>query len=208
SYCAIVEVTLTVHCHLQTVSQQRERSARKARGTMSQYRTTHRRETAASSARPGRAHPLAAATEHCLLPGADHDRVVRGRALLLDEDTYFSLAETFRALADSTRAKIIYSLLRQELCTCDLAAITGSSESSVSQHLRVLRQLRLVKSQRRGKQVFYSLDDTHIRILLAVCLSHVQDADRQHAGLDKVLALFEEAEKPSGSAVAGSGRDR
>src|SRR5262245_53257637 len=130
----------------------------------------------------------------CSVKGANPERVTQGRAQLLDEDTYFSLAETFRALADSTRAKIIYSLLRQELCTCDLAAITGSSESSVSQHLRVLRQLRLVKSQRQGKQVFYSLDDTHIRILLAVCLSHVRDADRQHAGLDKVLALFEEAE--------------
>ena len=126
----------------------------------------------------------------CAVKGADAERVARGRAQLLDEDAYFALAETFRALADSTRAKILYALLRQELCTCDLAAITGSSESSVSQHLRMLRQLRLVKSRRSGKLVFYSLDDMHIRVLLAVCLSHVRDADRQHEGLEKVLELF------------------
>ncbi len=130
--------------------------------------------------------------ENCLVGGADLLRVARGREMLLEDEAYFEIAETFRALADGTRAKIVYSLLQQELCTCDLAAITGSSESAVSQHLRVLRQLRLVKSHRAGKMVFYSLDDAHIRILLSVCLSHVRDAGREHAGMDKVLALFDE----------------
>ncbi|MGI8588393.1 MAG: ArsR/SmtB family transcription factor [Chloroflexia bacterium] len=144
---------------------------------------------------PGTANdgPLArrrAVAEGCLVPGADAGRVAQGRAALLDEDAYFDLAETFRVLGDSTRAKIVYSLLRQELCTCDLAAIVGSSESSVSQHLRVLRRLRLVKSRRAGKLVFYSLDDVHIRILLAVCLSHVRDDGLQHAEMDKVIELF------------------
>ncbi len=131
--------------------------------------------------------------DECLVSGADRERVGRGRSLLLDDESYFELAETFGALADGTRAKIVYSLLHQELCTCDLAAITGSSESSVSQHLRVLRQLRLVRGRRSGKMVFYSLDDAHIRILLSVCLSHIRDAGRQHEGMDKVLELFAEA---------------
>jgi DNA-binding transcriptional ArsR family regulator len=134
-----------------------------------------------------------AKAEGCLVRGVDRARVERGQALLLDDDAYFELAETFRALADSSRAKIVYSLLHQELCTCDLAAIIGSSESSVSQHLRVLRGLRLVKSRREGKMVFYSLDDAHISILLSVCLSHVRDAERQHVGMDRVLELFAEA---------------
>jgi DNA-binding transcriptional ArsR family regulator len=123
--------------------------------------------------------------------GADAERVARGRQLLLDDGEYFALAETFRALADSTRAKIVYSLLRQELCTCDLAAIIGGSESAVSQHLRVLRQLRLVKSRRAGKLVFHSLDDAHISLLLAVCLGHVRDVDgAQHEQLEPLLAHF------------------
>lgn len=137
--------------------------------------------------------------EQCQLPGADRERVERGRQALLDEEVYVELAEIFRTLGDSSRAKIVYSLLKQELCTCDLAAITGHSESSVSQHLRILRQLRLVKSRRSGKQVFYSLDDTHIRILLLVCLHHLRDTEDQHEGLGKVLALFELAEEhPAG----------
>ena len=128
--------------------------------------------------------------EGCLIRGADAERVARGQEMLLDDEVYFEVAETFRALADSTRAKIVYSLLRQELCTCDLAAILHTSESAVSQHLRVLRQLRLVKNRRQGKMVFYSLDDAHIRVLLSVCLSHVRDSGRRHEGLDKVIALF------------------
>ena len=129
----------------------------------------------------------------CLVSAADAGRVEHGRATLLDDDTYFAVAETFRALADSSRAKIVYCLLRQELCTCDLAAILGHSESSVSQHLRVLRQLHLVKSRREGKMVFYGLDDAHLRVLLAVALNHVRDADRAHAGMEKVLELFADA---------------
>lgn len=145
---------------------------------------------------PTSAAPASAAGtrgDGCLIRGADGERVARGQAALLDDDAYFDIAETFRALADGTRAKIVYSLLQQDLCTCDLAAIIGASESVVSQHLRVLRQLRLVKHRRSGKQVFYSLDDAHIRILLSVCLSHVRDAERQHEGMDKVLALFAHA---------------
>jgi ArsR family transcriptional regulator, lead/cadmium/zinc/bismuth-responsive transcriptional repressor len=127
--------------------------------------------------------------EVCQAPCVEDSRIAAGRAALLPDEVYGDLAETFRALADPTRAKIVYSLLRQDLCTCDLAAILGASESAVSQHLRVLRQLRLVKSRRHGKLVFYSLDDAHIRILLAVCLSHARDRDQQHEGLDQMLAL-------------------
>jgi DNA-binding transcriptional ArsR family regulator len=127
----------------------------------------------------------------CAVPGADPERVARGRAMLLDDATYAALAETFRALADPSRAKIVYSLLRQDLCTCDLAALTGISESAVSQHLRVLRQLRLVRSRRAGKLVFHGLDDAHIRLLLAVCLSHIRDVEgRDHDGLATLLEHF------------------
>lgn len=128
--------------------------------------------------------------EICLTPGADPERTARGRAILPDARSQVALADTFRALADPTRVSIALSLLRQELCTCDLAAITGVTESAVSQHLRVLRRLRLVKSRREGRLVFYSLDDLHIRILLTVCLHHIQDDGQQHDGLERVLDFF------------------
>jgi DNA-binding transcriptional ArsR family regulator len=116
--------------------------------------------------------------------------VISGRAHLLDDTTYIELAEIFRALGDATRAKIVFSLLHQDLCTCDLAELTGISESAVSQHIRILRGLRLVKSRRAGKQVFHSLDDTHIAILLQVGLSHVRDGDADHPVMERLLAQF------------------
>ncbi|MBI2303296.1 MAG: winged helix-turn-helix transcriptional regulator [Chloroflexi bacterium] len=109
--------------------------------------------------------------------GVDPTRLARAKGLLLEDEIYGDLAETFRALADSSRVKIVYCLLQQELCVCDLAAIVAQSESAVSQHLRVLRNLRLVKSHRQGKKVYYSLDDVHISVLLNVCLSHLRHQD-------------------------------
>ncbi len=91
---------------------------------------------------------------------------------LQPDEVYTRLAETFSALADSNRAKIIYSLREHELCVCDLAAVVGVSESAVSQHLRILRNLRLVKQRRQGRMAYYSLNDEHIETLLQVCLEH------------------------------------
>ncbi len=119
--------------------------------------------------------PLTAQAEACDIRVVDPARVARGRQVLLDDEVYFELAETFRSLADSSRAKIVYTLLRVELCVCDLAAVVGMSESAVSQHLRVLRNLRLVKTRREGKLVYYSLDDAHVRGLLDVSLTHLRD---------------------------------
>ncbi len=130
----------------------------------------------------------------CEIPGADPERVQQGREVLLDDETYARLAEIFRTLADSSRAKIVHSLLRQELCTCDLAAITCLSEPAVSQHLRLLRALRLVKTRRAGKKVFYSLDDAHVRFLLTVSLRHLAHGDDQ-------------APSPSVAAMMASERD-
>jgi DNA-binding transcriptional ArsR family regulator len=106
------------------------------------------------------------------------ESVRQGLSMLLPSGEYEALAATFQALSDPSRAMIIYSLLSQELCTCDLAAIVGISESAVSQHLKVLRRLRLIKSRRDGKVIYHSLDDGHIGTLLAVCLDHVRDEAR------------------------------
>lgn len=130
--------------------------------------------------------------DHCHDPCATHERVDQHRnsfLTLLNDETYGTVAETFRALSDSTRVKIVYSLLHQELCTCDLAALIGASESAISQHLRMLRHLRIVKSRREGKLVFYSLDDAHVRVLLMVCLRHSNHGAEDNARMDAILDL-------------------
>jgi DNA-binding transcriptional ArsR family regulator len=118
---------------------------------------------------------IEAGADSCEVRCVHPESVRRGRDHLLPAAEYQSLAETFQALSDPSRAKIVYSLLEQELCTCDIAAIVGVSESAVSQHLNVLRRLRLVRSRREGKIIYHTLDDSHIRTLLSVCLEHVRD---------------------------------
>ncbi len=85
------------------------------------------------------------------------------------------LAETFSAMGDATRVKIILVLSLSELCVCDLAALMNMTSPAVSHHLRILRTLRLVRSRRRGKMVYYALDDDHIEQLFRMGLEHVEE---------------------------------
>jgi ArsR family transcriptional regulator len=108
-------------------------------------------------------------------------RVGELRAALIGEDEVADLAETFRALGDPTRVRILDALSHGELCVCDLAALVRMSESAVSHQLRVLRNLRIVKPRREGRMVFYALDDRHIITLFRQGLRHVQEGGRQPA---------------------------
>lgn len=104
----------------------------------------------------------------------DPERVRDVRERLPDDETFQRMAETFRVLADPGRARLISTLLEAgELCVCDLAAATGLSETACSHNLRLLRSGRLVRYRKRGRNVLYSLDDAHIRLLLDVALQHV-----------------------------------
>ncbi len=94
---------------------------------------------------------------------------------MIRHDTADRLSETFKALGDSTRIRIIYALLKKELCVCDISATLGMSPSAVSHQLRILRNLKLVKFEKRGKSVFYSLDDEHIMSMFEKCLEHVSE---------------------------------
>ncbi len=115
------------------------------------------------------------AADVCAVRQVDIEKVKAGRALLLRDPVYGAAAAIFRALGDTSRAKIVYSLLQQELCVCDLAAVCDLSESATSQHLRVLRGLRIVKVRRDGRMSYYSIEDDHVRVLLGVCLNHLHD---------------------------------
>ena len=100
------------------------------------------------------------------------------RADLLDAGSVAALAETFRMLGDVTRVRILDVLSRREWCVQDIARQLGVSESAISHQLRLLRGLRLVRSRRSGRQVFYALDDHHIVRLFAQGLEHVQENSR------------------------------
>ena len=94
--------------------------------------------------------------------------------LNLDEETAGQLAALFSTLGDAGRVRILAALLEQELNVGELAQRVGLSHSAVSHHLRHLRQMRLARAQKRGRYVYYALDDEHVRDLFAHGLAHVQ----------------------------------
>ncbi len=92
----------------------------------------------------------------------DPAAVEAGRAAVPAEDLLRIVVETFGALADPTRARILYALRTGEMCVRDLAHVTGVSESAVSHQLRVLRDRRLVRTRRDGNIIYYEVDDHHV----------------------------------------------
>jgi ArsR family transcriptional regulator len=113
--------------------------------------------------------------EVCDLVQIDLARVRKIRSELVSADHVQGLADTFSALGDPTRVRILDALSHGELCVCDLAAVLGVSQSAVSHQLRVLRGIRLVKPRREGRIVFYSLDDQHIISIFKQTLQHVAE---------------------------------
>jgi DNA-binding transcriptional ArsR family regulator len=112
----------------------------------------------------------------CDLVHIDPARVGRLREALVDGDAVLGLADTFRAMGDPTRVRILDALSHGELCVCDLAAVLGLTQSAVSHQLRLLKSLRLVRARRDGRMVFYALDDRHIILLFKQTLKHVLEA--------------------------------
>ena len=105
-----------------------------------------------------------------------HEETVNKVKQEMPEDGFiYDLAELFKVFADSTRMKIIYALLEEELCVCDLANIVGTTQSAISHQLRVLKSSRLVKFRRSGKIIYYSLDDEHIKHIFDEGLKHITE---------------------------------
>lgn len=110
--------------------------------------------------------------EICIGHFAEKELLLDLRNTLISEDDLGFLSKIFKALGDPSRLKIIYILSKSSLCVCDIAQVLDMTQSLVSHHLRSLRNLNLVKFQRQGKQVIYSLDDEHVMRLLKEGLDH------------------------------------
>ena len=117
---------------------------------------------------------LVQTTDRCEESIIDEDKVKQAQKAILDGLTATYLADTFKALADPTRVRIISILAQTELCVCDLAATLGMTQSAVSHQLRLMRKMRLVKNRKQGRMVYYSLDDEHIQDLFQRGLEHVE----------------------------------
>ena len=109
----------------------------------------------------------------CTISLIDEVKVTAVRNSMPSEEVLLRLAETFRVLGDPTRVRILQALSLEELCVCDIASLLGTTKSAISHQLRLLRSLRIVKFRKDGRIVYYSLDDSHVGILLREGLSHV-----------------------------------
>lgn len=91
------------------------------------------------------------------------------------EDIIIDVSDLFKVLGDSTRAKILFVLEQGALCVSDIAECIDMTKFAVSHQLRILKQAKLVKSKRDGKEIFYSLDDEHVSTLFDCALAHVKE---------------------------------
>nr|WP_309321022.1 metalloregulator ArsR/SmtB family transcription factor [Senegalimassilia sp.] len=90
-----------------------------------------------------------------------------------DEELLYDLADLFKVFADTTRIKILFALMARPMPVGELAETIGATQSAVSHQLRQLKQAHLVKFQRDGKSVIYSLSDDHVYTMLAQGMTHI-----------------------------------
>jgi ArsR family transcriptional regulator len=111
--------------------------------------------------------------EACIIHGEAVDRA-KAKAKELEGNTIVRLSDIFKTMGDPTRLKIIEALSTGEMCVCDIATALGMEHSAISHQLRVLRNMRVVKFRKVGKEAIYSLDDEHVLKLFNEGLEHAR----------------------------------
>lgn len=108
------------------------------------------------------------------MKGQGTDNVNQNNEKDLDEETLFLVSQTFKALGDPTRIRILHLLYQKECSVNEIADILDLGQSTVSHQLRFLKNLRLVKNRRAGTTIFYSHDDEHVIQMLEQMIAHAR----------------------------------
>ena len=104
-----------------------------------------------------------------------HEEVVKDTLNKMPQPELFDkIAEFFKIIGDPTRTKILFALDQNEMCVCDIANVLGMSKSSISHQLGTLRRMGIVKCRRDGKEVYYMLDDEHVKQVFEVGIKHIE----------------------------------
>lgn len=104
-----------------------------------------------------------------------HENIVKDTLSKMPKDDLFNkLAEFFKILGDTTRAKILFALDQNEMCVCDIANVLRMSKSSISHQLGTLRRMNIVKCRKQGKEVYYTIDDDHVQKLFELGIEHIE----------------------------------
>ncbi len=94
---------------------------------------------------------------------------------VLEEEALFEMAELFKVFGDSTRIRILYALFQKELSVTDICENLGMSISAVSHQLRLLKQAKLVRCRREGRQAYYALADDHVKTIIGMAKEHIEE---------------------------------
>ncbi len=126
---------------------------------------------------PARPHELpdSRTDDLCGTQCVHSEAVAHSRSRMPDDGLLGELGEFFKTFGDSPRIRIVSALIAGELCVCDIAAALDMTVSAVSHQLRVLRQAKIVRTRRDGKQIYYSIEDEHVGILYSVALDHLRE---------------------------------
>ena len=114
-------------------------------------------------------------THICGVDEVDLEMTKKRRSRLPDGRQLLELSDFFKIFSDSTRLKILFALDGEDLCVCEIADVLEMSSSAVSHQLKTLRQSNLIKGIRRGKNIYYSLADAHVRDIIEKALEHVEE---------------------------------
>jgi DNA-binding transcriptional ArsR family regulator len=105
----------------------------------------------------------------------DQRRIAAIKKNIPEQDRLIRLAQLFAVLADPTRLKIMISMRNTELCVHEINDLAGPSLSAVSHQLRFLKAMHLVRFRKQGQEVFYTLDDDHIKKLIDLAGEHINE---------------------------------
>ena len=105
-----------------------------------------------------------------------HEDVVdRVRAAMPEGQSFYELANLYKMFADNTRVRILWALSCERMCVCDLAVLLGMTKSAVSHQLKSLRMANLVRYEKQGKVVYYSLADSHVEDIFEKGFEHIAE---------------------------------
>lgn len=102
---------------------------------------------------------------------------------MLNESLLYKITDFYKIMGDSTRIKILYALDQKEMCVCDIANVLNMSKSSISHQLSTLRRSNIVKCRKVGKEVYYMLDDEHVRKVIEIGIEHIEH--RESGGISE-----------------------
>lgn len=103
------------------------------------------------------------------------DVILKVKPDMPDLTVLYDLSDFFKVMGDSTRIRLLWALEQAEMCVNDLAVLLDMTKSAVSHQLKILRTAKLVKAEKRGKNVYYSLADNHVKVILEMALDHVKE---------------------------------